>query len=535
MGVQVKTTGTFAAIVFVIALLAIGSRDAALATTFTPTANSVTLSNPATSANSNLTVTYTLDAPNAMQDVHLSFIPSAWSVANDAAIPNGAIVASLSTSISESVSNGPCNSSKFLSFTLYDATTNTGSNLLADSPHIPNAAWPGFADADANNLPDAVDKYPTFLTNLYPGLTPRSRAYGSIDAAIAGINRVVNVLVFDPGTALPGMSPISSSLGYIVVAVWQDPTAPAASSTITDQCSPFIYTRQDRGLTQNNINTPANEANFVYRTNPATDGTYTFTDYLRSYRDIDNDGIENRLDACPYIATPSWNPRISDVINDPDNDGIPGRDDLAQSGEQLLAGSGCDPTPLTAATDPDADGLMNREDNCPLIANPTQDDPDGDGIGNACDVVDTAPDGHLHEVCATANVDVGTPGTPPALTCPEFVLDMDSDGFARAIEDHVGTGSQDPCGNDGWPADLFDVGGSANDVDLQDITSFVAPVKRFNTNIVDVAGNIRWDLVPGAGSFQYEINLQDLTALVTLYPPMLEGPRAFNGPPCPWP
>jgi hypothetical protein len=535
-GFTMKTAGALAALLFLLTLISIGSHDLALATTFTPTENSVTLSNSTPSANSNFTVTYTLDSPSSMEDVHLSFIPPAWSVANDAAVPDGAIVGGLSSSISESVSNGPCNDSKFLNFTLYDSTTNTTSNLLSDTPRIPDAGWPGFADANSNSLPDAVDKYPTFLTNLYPGLTPRSRAYGSVDAAIAGINRVVNVLVFDPGTSLPGITSIDPALGYIVVAVWQDPTAPAASSSITDQCTTFTYTRMDRGLTQNNVNTPPNEAGFVYRTNPAASGTYTFVDYLRSHRDFDNDGIENRLDTCPYVSTASWNPRISDAINDPDGDGIPGKDDLSQSGEQLLAGTGCDPTPLTAASDPDADGLSNREDNCPLMANAPQDDPDRDGIGSTCDTVVTAPDGHLHEVCAMSNADVGTPGSPPALTCPEFVPDMDSDGFSRTVEEHVGTNSQVPCGVSGWSADFVEQGLLGNNrLDIVDLNSFLAPVRYLDTDIGEISGNVRWDIVPGPGLFIKDINIADFTKLLTLFAPMQEGERSFNGPPCPWP
>ncbi|HET9476932.1 MAG TPA: thrombospondin type 3 repeat-containing protein [Dehalococcoidia bacterium] len=533
-----RKTGAFAALLFLLALAAISSHDAARATSFVPIDHTVALANAAPSANSSLTVSITLDSPAALDQAHVSFIPSAWSVANDAAVPNGAIVGTVSMGISESVSNGPCNDSKFLSFTLYDSATDTVANLLADSPRIPSATWPGFADSNANGLADAIDKYPTFLKNAYPGLTPRSRAYGSVPAAIGGINRVVNVLVFDPGTALPGMSPISASLGYIVVVVAQDPTAPPAVSTISDQCSTAIFTRQDRGLTQDNINTAANEGGVVYRTNPSAAGTYPFMEYFRSLRDIDNDGIENSLDSCPYVSTPTWNPRISDAINDPDADGIPGQDNLALSGEQLLAGSGCDPTPLTAATDPDGDGFTNRQDNCPLVANATQVNPDADGIGSACDSVDTVGDGHLHEICSSVNVNVGTPGTPATLTCPEFVPDVDNDGYDRLTEEHVGTGVEDPCGNDGWPADLYSLGSSANDVDVQDITSFLAPVRRLDTSPPAGPGsnyNVRWDLVPGPGLFSEHINVQDITNLIVLHAPMHEGVRAFGGPACPWP
>jgi glucose/arabinose dehydrogenase len=146
---------------------------------------------------------------------------------------------------------------------------------------------------------------------------------------------------------------------------------------------------------------------------------------------------------------------------------------------------------------PGACALEDKFDNCPYVVNAGQEDLDGDGEGNACDA------------------------------------DDDGDGYPDGNELLIGTGALDRCGYDGWPSNVFDAGGSLNRLDVQDITSFIAPARRLDTSPPSPPSNYdpRWDLVPGPGVLSNHINIQDITALFggdTGYPPMLGGSIAFN-------
>jgi hypothetical protein len=69
-------------------------------------------------------------------------------------------------------------------------------------------------------------------------------------------------------------------------------------------------------------------------------------------------------------------------------------------------------------------------------------------------------------------------------------------------------------------------------VTIQDLTSFLAPARIMNTSPGDPGYNKRWDLAPGAGPFAKDINIQDMSSLITVAPDMFGGVRAFNGPAC---
>jgi hypothetical protein len=124
-----------------------------------------------------------------------------------------------------------------------------------------------------------------------------------------------------------------------------------------------------------------------------------------------------------------------------------------------------------------------------------------------------------------AIVDDGCPGGP-----------AQAGNFSEA-QFKIGTGSLDPCGQTGWPSDVFSSGASANKLTIQDVISFVTMPRKLDKDPGDTGFNSRWDLAPGRGIFGKFININDITALVngtTGSPPMFNGTRAFDKE-CPFP
>jgi hypothetical protein len=181
-------------------------------------------------------------------------------------------------------------------------------------------------------------------------------------------------------------------------------------------------------------------------------------------------------------------------------------------------------------------------------------DLDGDGIPNdveqACgslgNNVSSLPE-RVDGVFAAADDDADTQVDEP-LPAGAAAYDCDRDGFKGTAENHVYApsvrGDQDPCGTNanpptsppspiGWPADLKAGVFTANRVTIEDLATFVAPVRYLGTNVGTHVGDVRWDLSPGKGALGQDINVQDIATLL-VSAPML-GTRALNGPPCPWP
>jgi len=117
--------------------------------------------------------------------------------------------------------------------------------------------------------------------------------------------------------------------------------------------------------------------------------------------------------------------------------------------------------------------------------------------------------------------------------------DCDGDGYKGTAENNALGASvkadQRGCAGTNWPPNLSTGTFSSNKVDIQDLTSFISPVRRLNTSLGDTGYSARWDLVPGS-NFGKTVNVEDMTNLVINAAPMFGGiARTFNGPQCPWP
>ncbi len=108
-----------------------------------------------------------------------------------------------------------------------------------------------------------------------------------------------------------------------------------------------------------------------------------------------------------------------------------------------------------------------------------------------------------------------------------------SGSFSEA-QFNIGTDPQNPCGFDGWPADLVSTGMSANKVDIMDLSSYVGVPRRYGASPGDTAFSSRWDVQPGRSGMSAWINIADLSRLAFVMPPRppFNGARAFNGPAC---
>ena len=113
--------------------------------------------------------------------------------------------------------------------------------------------------------------------------------------------------------------------------------------------------------------------------------------------DRDGDGVPDSVDNCPDTPNPNQKNLDKDAFGDScdqdwDNDGILNKNDLCSliydpTNAEQYPGQG-----KACYADKDQDGLVNIKDNCPKHYNPDQKDTDKDGRGDICDP-DTDKDG----------------------------------------------------------------------------------------------------------------------------------------------
>lgn len=349
----------------------------------------------------------------------VGFIPGDWGIVDGRDIPVGAEVGLLRADATLGLIGSPCNQVLPIEFKMRNGSLDQSDTVSFDD--LDDSLTDDFAeDSNDDGLIDGIDKWPEFIFRTLEDTKedPIRRSAGM--AIVASTPVLLQFLIFPPGTFINENIPNDPELGYPSVTLLQnigDPEIEPEPGAITDFCTPLATTNTSYGVTQDNEDTETvDESGYPLFINPQA-GEYTFTIASAGQRDADGDSYENTLDTCALDVNVG-NPRIN-------NDG-----DLDFDGLDAACDPLDDPSAGGTNSDQDGDGYLNRQDNCPLVANgedtTNQADEDEDGIGDVCDPnpdnADTEGEVILNQTVFDITIGEGGAGGPPdcsGLTFPD--------------------------------------------------------------------------------------------------------------------
>jgi hypothetical protein len=397
----------FGAAIALIAIVLVSSPSDTYAGTFAPSLE-ITVDQNEPETPTGFTSSFGIGNEDTNFAAVVSYLPPDWGIVHGNDIPIAADVGTLDAQATLGLIGSACNQVLPVHFDFKNSSIDLGDTVSFDD--VDDNGTQDFAeDKDDDGEYDSVTKYPEFLLRVLDNedtgepLQPIRRSSGI--AIVAGIPVLLQFLIFPPGTVIDEDLPSEESYGWPSVTVLQnagDPDIEPEPGPITDFCAPLETTNITFG------ETPEGDPLFI---SPKA-GTHTFTTVSFGQRDADNDGFENSLDTCPF-ETNVGSPKVT-LDGDLDNDGL----DAA-----------CDPNddPATGGvnSDEDADGYLNRQDNCPLVPNGENDesnqaDDDLDQIGDVCDTDPMVADGELSYSELSVDVEFGDPtgagGAPDCMT-----------------------------------------------------------------------------------------------------------------------
>lgn len=307
--------------------------------------------------------------------------------------------------------------------------TDTDNDGVADnSDNCPNNFNPNQADSDNDGVGDACD---TVNPPTGGACLNVSNSSGGWEHLKLGVNP--NNLWGPQVSPAAGKTTLSMTIRAISSVEWNKLQIVPQSDPSRGSVTLSSYTNAGAGSTAN-INIPLSDFpsdafnNISLISAPFSNDAAPFEICIERIEFTGGSGSSFVWFGSPSNLNPSISTRWDTSLmngdgngpTDSDNDGVPDSTDNcpndANTNQADSDGDGIgDACDVVAPTDSDGDGRPDNSDNCPFVSNPSQSDSDGDGIGDACDTV-VPPTGN-----ATFGNFVGVnvfPNTPPEPIAP---------------------------------------------------------------------------------------------------------------------